>query len=304
MIQGKLLEEELPASGNAFVMKPCLALSLSAVLLLCMPTGASAQVVKSTPTTAKTITSQDLEALGLNLEHQTLAQMPGSTGSQWSLGGSIYFPVFQPHWGLDINGGFYSITGAGNTVNGSRLQVSLETRWSQQLGGILTPAGRGGLSVGFQNNAISGVNTMATWNYGTFADLYPTPSFTISAKAGFVSKCAASNGYYLGGGANYYATPDFSLKGSIDYSHFSAFGGSSETDYGLRAEYLLSPKAPISLYGGYTYNAFAPATNFHINTTTFGLNFYGGGSGTSLNDRQRSGTLDNSTLYLGVQCRF
>jgi hypothetical protein len=286
-------------------MKTFAAYALSiAVFAMSSVAANAAPPEKDTPPQASAVTAQSVQAVTLNLEHLNLSQTPGTVGSQWGLGAAGFFP-FNPNWGLNIDGGLYTITNPGSsTVNGTRLQASLVRGWSQQFGGILTPAGRGGLSIGFQNNAISGLSTVPTWNYGGFIDLFPTQNFTISGKAGIVSKCAASNGYYLGAGATVYTTPDFSLKGAWDYSRFNAFGGSGETDYSLRAEYQLSRIAPLSLYGGYTRSAFSPATNFHVDTTTFGLNFRASGSGTTLVDRQRKGTLDNSTLYLGLQCRF
>jgi hypothetical protein len=277
------------------------ALSIAAVASLSLPAIAGPE--KTTTSTAQNISQKNIDAVTFSLEHLTLSPTPGTNASQWGVGAAGFFP-FNPSWGLNIDGGLYTITTPGSaTTNGSRLQVSLVTPWSKQLGGIITPSGRAGLSVGFQNNSTAGFSTQ-TWNYGGFIDVYPTYNLTLSAKAGIVTKCAASNGYYLGAGASLYATPDFSIKGTYDYSRFNAFGGSNESDYGLRANYQLS-NTPLALYGGYARSNFSPLTSFHVDTTTLGLEYRGGGNkGASLVDSQRNGTLDNSNLYLGLQCRF
>jgi hypothetical protein len=277
------------------------ALSIAAIALLSLPAIAGPE--KTSAQTAQNISQKDIDAVTFSLDHLTLSPTPGTTASQWGVGAAGFFP-FNPNWGLNIDGGLYTITTPGSaTTNGTRLQVSLVTPWSKQLGGIITPSGRAGLSVGFQNNSTAGFSTQ-TWNYGGFIDVFPTYNLTLSAKAGIVTKCAASNGYYLGAGASLYATPDFSIKGTYDYSRFNAFGGSNESDYGLRADYRL-PNMPLALYGGYAKSNFSPLTNFHVDTTTLGLRLYGGGNkGATLVDQQRNGTLDNSNLYLGLQCRF
>lgn len=280
------------------------ALSLTVLAFSALPAIAAPPSPEKTSTsTSQTITKKDVEAVSFSLEHLTLAPAPGTTASQWSVGAAGFLP-FNPNWGLNIDGGLYSITAPGSSsTSGSRLQVSLVTPWSQSIGGIITPSGRAGLNVGYQNNSNSGFSSQ-TWNYGGFVDVFPTYNLTLSAKAGIVTKCAASNGYYLGAAASLYATPDFSIKGSYDYSRFNAFGGSNESDYGLRLDYRV-PSTPLALYGGYARSNFSPSTNFHIDTTTLGLRLYGGANKTAtLVDQQRNGTLDNSNLYLGLQCRF
>ncbi len=273
-------------------------LSIAFVAVPAVPASGQARPPQAAP-----VKPMSAEEVVFMVEHQTLSQSPAPAGNQWSLGAAGFFP-FSPTWGLNVDGGLYTITTPGSaTTNGTRLQVSLVTPWSKQLGGIITPSGRAGLSVGFQNNSTAGFSTQ-TWNYGGFIDVFPTYNLTLSAKAGIVTKCAASNGYYLGAGASLYATPDFSIKGTYDYSRFNAFGGSNESDYGLRADYKL-PSTPLALYGGYARSNFSPLTTFHVDTTTLGLAYRGGGNkGATLVDQQRNGTLDNSNLYLGLQCRF
>jgi hypothetical protein len=277
------------------------ALSLAAIFLSTLPSIAAPE--KTAPNPAQNITAKDVQAVTFSLEHLTLSPTPGTAASQWGVGAAGFFP-FNPSWGLNIDGGLYAISTPGSAgTNGTRLQVSLVTPWSKTLGGIITPSGRAGLNVGFQHNSTAGFSTQ-TWNYGGFVDLFPTYNLTLSAKAGIVTKCAASNGYYLGAGAALYATPDFSIKGTYDYSRFNAFGGSNESDYGLHLDYRL-PNTPLGLYGGYSKSNFSPATSFHIDTTTFGLNLYGGSNkDAALVDQQRNGTLNASNLYVGLQCRF
>jgi len=279
-------------------------LSVAAIFLGSLPAIAappSPETTKASP--VQNISRKDVEAVTFSLEHLTLAPAPGTAASQWGVGAAGFFP-FNPNWGLNVDGGLYTITMPGATsTNGTRLQVSLVTPWSKSLGGIITPSGRAGLNVGFQNNSNGGFSSQ-TLNYGGFVDLYPTYNLTLNAKAGIITKCASSNGYYLGGGASLYATPDFSIKGTYDYSRFNAFGGSNESDYGLHLDYRL-PNTPLALYGGYARSSFSPATSFHLDTTTFGLNVYGGSNkNATLVDQQRNGTLNRSNIYVGLQCRF
>ncbi len=285
-------------------MKILLAYALSIAIFAISAAPSNAQVIRpGTTSAAQVITAQSVQAVTFNLDFQNLSQTAGPAGKQWTVGAAGFFP-FNPKWGLNIDGGLYTITTPGSsTTNATRLQASLVAPWSRSLAGIITPSGRAGLNVGFQNNSTAGFS-MQTWNYGGFVDLYPTYNLTLNAKAGIVTKCAASNGYYLGAGASLYATPDFSIKGSYDYSRFNAFGGSNESDYGLHLEYRLS-NAPLSFYGGYTRSNFSPLTSFHVDSTSVGMNLYGGVNKTaSLVNQQRNGTLPNSNLYLGLQCRF
>jgi hypothetical protein len=280
------------------------ALSIAAFSLSTFPAMAAPPAPETTKTSpVQNITRHDVEAVTFSLEHLTLAPAPGMTASQWGVGAAGFFP-FNPNWGLNVDGGLYTITTPGAAAtNGTRLQVSLVSPWSKILAGVVVPSGRAGVNVGFQNNSNGGFSSQ-TWNYGGFVDLYPTYNLTLSAKAGIVTKCAASNGYYLGGGASLYATPDFSIKGTYDFSRFNAFGGSTESDYGLHLDYRL-PNTPLGLYGGYQKSNFSPAPSFHVDTTTFGLNLYGGANkSATLVDQQRNGTLNNSNLYVGLQCRF
>lgn len=226
----------------------------------------------------------------------------GSDGDQWGFTGSALFP-FVHNFGIDIDAGYDRVTSKFFDLDHWTAGASIVG----QIGDV-----RFGPTYGFQSNSASGFS-VDTHNYGAYADYFVTPWLTLSAKGGGFSSDPGSNGYYLGGQAKGYVTPNLAINGMIDHTHFNAFGGADETDYSVSGEYLVSwddednpvfSWPPISIYGGYTRSNFSPG-NFHVDTFFVGLKFYTDGNGANtLIDRQRTGSLNWSSSFAALSLRF
>ena len=117
---------------------------------------------------------------------------------------------------------------------------------------------------------------------------YATPWLTASGQGGGI--VGDSSGEYVGGTLKGYILPDLSLAGNILYTKID---GGHETDYGVRAEWLVLPTVlPVSIYGGYAradLGGGAPS----VDVFSVGLKFYLDGTGSApLVEHNRTGTLD------------
>jgi len=161
------------------------------------------------------------------------------------------------------------------------------------------PEGRIGGVIGYDSASNGGGHTT---NYGGFGEWFAGSSFTLGAKGGGFNASFHSDGYYAGGNLTGYVIPDFALSGGIDYTHFNHF--TNETDWNLRAEYLLSERVPVSIWGGYT-NSNLSNGGPDINAFLVGVNLYfNGNGGTSLVDRQRDGAARWGTSFAPIGITF
>jgi len=234
----------------------------------------------------------------------------GNDGDQWGFSGSGLF-AFGQNLGLDIDLGYHNVLSNGRGLNNWTAGASLAWRVDNL---------RLGPSFGFQSNSIEDYSA-DTYNYGGYLDYYLTHNLTVSGKGGGFSTSSSdsgfsssSTGFYYGGQLQGFVTPNFSISGAVDFTHFNQYGGSSETDYEAFLEYLFwgdededfygSWWLPTSIYAGYTYSDFSQ-NDFHVSTFTIGLNFYTNGNGANtLVDRQRSGTVENFTTFQPLSLRF
>ena len=244
-----------------------------------------------------------LSAGRLSLDYAHFSPSSGSDGNQWGFSGTGLFPLGK-NFGLNLDLGYHNVSSTGASLDNWTVNGSLA--WLQKDWRI-------GPSFGYQSNSVGSFST-STYNYGLFADYFASPSWTLSGKGGGFSSSPGSDGYYLGGQLKGYLNPDFALSGSIDYTRFTRFGGSSETDYTFAGEYLFWDDEdeddddcwwpPSSIYGGYTYSGFAPG-KFYVNSFFIGLKLYTNGNGAdSLVDRQRTGTLDNWNNFAALSLKF
>jgi hypothetical protein len=218
----------------------------------------------------------------------------GDSGNQWGLGGAGLMQVAD---GIAIN-----YTGGYNGVSTAHTNLD---NWYANGAAVWEQSNlRFGPTVGYQSNSEAHYHA-DTWNYGGFVDYYHSPDITFGAKAGGFSTSTDSmnsSGYYLGGSVTGYWNPNLSTTGSIDYTHFSPFGGSSETDYGLHIGWRPCPTTPFSVWGGYTYSTFGPGS-FTLNTISVGVNWDLGNLPT-LRDSDRSGTLTTQTTFAATSLKF
>lgn len=184
------------------------------------------------------------------------------------------------------DGSFHSLPAHG--VSHDEFNLGGNLFWS--LNGI----GRAGATLGYNasgmhSTALTGIPGLDhVTNYGAFGQYYVGNKYTFSAKGGGFTGDHSDSGYYVGGQATAYVTPDVAVDGAIDYTNANQLTG--ETDYSVTGEWLVSESTPFSIYGGYTYAKYSDAP-VDANIWTIGLRFYTDGKGMSLEQHRRSGVL-------------
>ncbi len=186
-------------------------------------------------------------------------------------------------------------------IHGSDLYYNLSPFWR-------TDWGRVGAVFGVNAHDYYSEYSPHTMNYGGYAEWYAMPQLTLAIKAGGWTtdyyESFNSSDAYVGGEAIWYVIPDVALTGTIDYTaypkdSFESDGRSfSETDYGLKAEWLVSETTPVSVYGSWVNSHLDHES---INTWSLGVKLYlNQGDATTLVDRQRSGSSEWNTSFRPV----
>lgn len=140
--------------------------------------------------------------------------------------------------------------------------------------------------------------TLDETQYGAGGEWFATPWLTLSVGGGGVG--GKVNGGYVGGDIKGYWTPDLAFDGFVNYLSGSISSASGHvTDFGVHAEWLPSEEVPLSFGARYDhFEGSAGVTGFGSasgSTDAFfvTLKFYLNDSpATTLEDRQRTGTLD------------
>jgi hypothetical protein len=178
-----------------------------------------------------------------------------------------------PNWNVQGDAAYDTLNASG--VSGHTATVGGAAFWAGA-------RGRLGASLGYDEFGASGSVAHFT-TYGAFGLLYAGERVTLGIKGGGLSGSGISSAY--GGGEIVgYATPNVAITGTIDSLNASHVSFSS---YGLRAEVLPAPATPVSLFGGYAYQAIGPV---HFNIYSVGLKVYfGGPKDATLVTRQRTG---------------
>ena len=190
----------------------------------------------------------------------------------WGIGAAVQAPV-APNWNVQGDAAYDTLNATG--ASGHTATVGGAAFWAGT-------HGRLGATVAYNEFGVSSTLTHFT-TYGAFGVLYASNQVTVGLKGGGLSG-AGSTASYGGGEIIGYATPNVAISGAIDglttgSTHFSS--------YGVRGEMLPAPATPVSLFGGYTYQAIGP---IHFNVYSVGLKVYfGGPKGESLVDRHRTG---------------
>ena len=222
----------------------------------------------------------------------------GGHANAWGLNGALAFGLND--FGGEFDGNYHRVY-----VSGADANV-----WSVG-GSIFWAPGtfRAGPSVSYTkldfSGAASGVDIHAT-SYGVFGEFFVNNAFTVGLRGGGADGELSVSGFggkatggYVGGELTGYATPDFAIKGNIDYVEI---GGGHVTSYGLNAEYLLSEETPFSVFGGYTRTELSDGLG-HGDTFVIGLKFYTSGPA-PLVTRHRTGTLGSIANPSGLQFAF
>ena len=133
---------------------------------------------------------------------------------------------------------------------------------------------------------------------------YPCEWLTLGAQVGGIAGDLA--GGFVSGAVKGYVTPDLSVGGFVNYSNWKNPGLQkivSETDFGVKGEFLLSEflpgDLPLAIQGGYTHQQLEGFGGFagpfaHDNVYSIGLRLYLDSSSAPapLIQRNRTGTLD------------
>lgn len=190
-------------------------------------------------------------------------------GDIWGINGSLE-GMFGGSWGGQLDGGYHNVSGSGGDI------------WN--VGGSLfwaNTSSRIAASVGYHDLGGGADFT----NYGVGAEFYAGSSFTVAVKGGGESGSGTSGGY-VGGMAEWYATPNFALSAQVDYLDV----GGSITSESIQGEWLFSTSTPVSIYGGYQHVDLGGSSDADV--VFVGVKLYMNGSGAmTLVDRQRQGSM-------------
>lgn len=204
----------------------------------------------------------------------------GGSANIWSGQGSGAFDLGWSGLKVQADGGYSSLeVSSGPTLNDWNIDGALIWQGMQ---------GRLGATVGYNSISFSG-ETIDQTNYGGFGEWYAGHMFTVGIKGGGENLTASGthlNADTFGAEGVFYVMPDLALNADFDYL---SIDHENVSEYGAKAEWLVSETTPISIYGGYTYTDLSSGGG-HLSTWMIGAKFYFNGNGAStLVDRQRSG---------------
>jgi hypothetical protein len=164
------------------------------------------------------------------------------------------------------------------------------------------------------DGAVGGIDadgeSIDTYRVGVRGEAYLGDTVTLSAGAGYTNHSAFGShidGPYVELGASFYVMPNLALKPEFEYINLSS-GGSSVDLYsvGAEAEFGLDELTgvPVALFSGGRYMELS-ASGANLNQTQgfVGIRFYFG-SGNTLIDHHRNGSLDNTDTLLEKEIPF
>ncbi|MBI3678420.1 MAG: hypothetical protein HY243_17555 [Proteobacteria bacterium] len=195
-------------------------------------------------------------------------------------------------WKVEGDAAYDHLTTSGVSFN--HWNVSASAFWQGDMG-------RAGLQLGYNSGDGAGLNLHGL-NYGVVGEWWANSNITLAAKGGGLNGSSGIDGYYLGLQGKAYLGANFALSTSADFTSFK-FG--HETDLTVQGEWLVSQTTPISVYAGYSNSDFPSGGPGDVNVWFVGLRLYcNDPGGTSLVDRQRSGTLGWAGAISPVALRF
>jgi hypothetical protein len=170
----------------------------------------------------------------------------------WGGDGSAMFGFGGSAVAGEVDGSYHSLDIGHGLGDANAFDIDGSVFWR---GG----SGRIGAVLGYSSVDHGGNHTT---NYGGFGEWFAASSVTLGVKAGGIS--GGGGGYYVSGAATFYAMPDLALAITDDYS--GASHGSNENDWGASAEWLVSERTPVSVFGVYE-------------RANLGSDFFGSGGG-------------------------
>ncbi len=211
---------------------------------------------------------------------------PGDNSDLWNFSARMQ-QLIRDDVAIDVGAGYRNETGSGFSTSEWAADAALVWYRNNM---------RFGPAVGYERATESHFHS-EMWNYGGFFE-YFWPHMTANVKAGgFSTNTSFENfsGYYAGGSLTGYLCPNFSLRGGVDYTHISSFGGSGETDWSARATWRPFVATPLAFWAGDTYSTFSPGSGT-TNTISIGVMF-DLGNGQTLIDSDRGGALVNQSSF-------
>jgi hypothetical protein len=200
----------------------------------------------------------------------------GGSLNSWGGSGAGMFG-FGSEFAGQVNAGYHNISGDG--LSADDWNVGGSVFWNGMQGRI-------GAVVGY-SSASGGGNSGNVTNYGGFGEWYAGSMFTLGVKGGALSGSGLGGSDYLGAAATFYAMPDLSFTGGYDYDSFGHGDGTANT-WSIQAEWLVSERTPVSIYGGYANTKISGFPT--ISTWSAGLKIYTDPVGPApLVERQRTG---------------
>ena len=209
------------------------------------------------------------------------SQISGEHLNNWGAAGQGVLPIGAGNWAVqgDLTYNEQSISGTDiHTTNGV-----ISGFYQDPMG-----MGRIGASVGYGTLDLAG-ETVNNTSYGLFGDWYVSSAVTVSGRFGGLSFSGggiSTASSYAGAQLVGYATPDVAISGTVDYFKLGPINDTTES---IKAEWLISQTAPISVFASYGNTQLKEfGTTDNINTYTVGVKVYFGGNA-SLKERQRDG---------------
>jgi len=132
---------------------------------------------------------------------------------------------------------------------------------------------------------------------GGGGEWYPTTWLTLGVQGGAL--VGTGSGAYVGGAVKGYVFPDLSVAGIANYTSLTDVGTVTETDYGARAEWVVTEEFPLAVDGSYVRANLGGLAHGATDIWTVGLKFHLNAAGEiPLVQHDRTGTLDTigSTL--------
>jgi hypothetical protein len=133
---------------------------------------------------------------------------------------------------------------------------------------------------------------------GGGGEWYPSDWVTVGVHGGAIAGTFA--GGFVSGAVKGYVLPDLSVEGFATFSEWKPTGFKfvSETDLGVKGEFLVSESIPLTIQGGYTHQQVSgfggPPFDTDDNVFSVGLRLYLDSSAApeTLIQHNRTGTLD------------
>ena len=221
----------------------------------------------------------------------------GATADTFFGDGAIVMPLGDSMFNAQIDGAYNNHNLAGGDPTFEIWHAGGALFYRDPSWGLL------GLDGAFGGISADG-DSIDKYRVGVRGEAYVGDTATLSARAGYMNLSGFGghiDGPYIDLGASIYVMPNFALKPEFEYMNLAS-GGNSADLYaaGAEAEFGLDELTgvPAALFAGGRYTDFtASGANFNQTQGFVGIRFYFG-SGNTLVDHHRGGSLYNTDTLL------